>query len=266
MKKYKILITNDDGIDSPGLKAAVEAVLDLGEVYVIAPTSQQTATGRGLTGDKGSKLQSTEFVVQGVGLQAYHCDCSPALIVKHSLRTIFVDEAPDLLISGINYGENLGSGITGSGTVGAALESASLGIPSIAISKQTDVSSHHTYTEQNWAVTAHFLRYFSKVLLDGKVMNDVDVLKIDVPERATRDTQWNLTKVAKCGYYYKDLDNPSKDSRLNEGETKIALNEDKLERNSDIHTFAIQGLVSVAPISVNLSSRVNLDELKKLYT
>lgn len=265
MNKNIILITNDDGIESPGLKAAVEAVLELGEVFVIAPTNQQTGTGRGLTGDKESKLQPIKYNANGLDLQAYHCNCSPALIVRHSLKTIFKNKKPNLLISGINYGENLGSSITCSGTVGAALEAASVGIPSIAISKQTDIASHHKYTEQNWETTAHFLKYFSNILLNGKMIKDVDVLKIDVPERATKTTEWKLSKVAKCGYYFKEFKNPSKDSLLNEGKTEIIINESTLEKDSDIHTFAIQKLVSVAPISIDLSSRVEFNELKKLY-
>lgn len=265
MKKHKILITNDDGINSPGLKAAAEAVRGLGEVYVIAPTNQQTGTGRGLTGDKESTLQSVKYDVNGLAIHAYHCNCSPALIVKHSLNTIFSEDKPSLLISGINYGENLGSSITCSGTIGAALEAASVGIPSIAISKQTDIESHHKYTEQDWETTAHFLRHFSKILLNGKIMKDVDVLKIDVPEQATKKTEWKFTKVAKCGYYFKEYEKPRKDSRLNEGKTTIQINENDLEKDSDIHVFAIQKLVSVAPISVDLSSRVEFNELRNLF-
>jgi 5'-nucleotidase len=237
----------------------------MGEVFIIAPTHQQTGTGRGLTGDKESKLHPTRYNINGSELKAYHCNCSPALIVKHSLRTIFSDKKPDLLISGINYGENLGSSITCSGTVGAALEAASVGIPSIAISKQTDIASHHKYTEQNWATTAHFLTFFSNILLNEKAMRDVDALKIDVPESATKETEWKLTKVAKCGYYFKEFENPCEETRLNEGKIKIIINENELKKNTDIHTFAIQKLISVAPISIDLSSRVKFEELKKLY-
>jgi 5'-nucleotidase len=265
MKKHIILITNDDGINSPGLKAAAEAMIDIGEVFVIAPTNQQTGTGRGLTGDKKSKFHPTKYSINGAELKAYHCNCSPALIVKHSLKTIFSDKKPNLLISGINYGENLGSSITCSGTVGAALEAASVGIPSIAISKQTDIASHHEYTEQNWTTTVHFLKFFSKILLDGKAMIDVDALKIDIPECATKETEWKLTKVAKCGYYFKEFENPCEETRLNEGKIKIIINENELEKNTDIHTFAIQKMISVAPISLDLSSRVEFKELRKLY-
>lgn len=265
MKKHKILITNDDGIESPGLKAAAEAAIEMGEVVVIAPTTQQTGTGRGLTGDKQSKLHPIQYTVKGIDIEAYHCQCSPALLVKHSLKTIYKDCKPRLVISGINYGENLGSSITCSGTVGAALEAASAGIPGIAISKQTDIESHHIYTEQNWGTTSHFLRYFSEILLDKKRMNDVDVLKIDVPESATIKTAWKLTTQAKCGYYFKELENPSRDSKIDEGKTKIVINENELGKDSDIYTFAIQQLISVTPLSIDLSSRVNLKTLRDLY-
>ena len=240
-------------------------MLDFGKVMVVAPTNQQTGTGRGLTGDKESKLQSVNFEVNGVNLQAYHSNCSPALIIRHSLNTIYYTEPPDLLISGINYGENLGSSITCSGTVGAALEAASIGIPSIAISKQTDIASHHKYTEQDWKTTVHFLKYFSDLLLNGKMMKDVDALKIDVPEQATPETEWKLTKVARCGYYFKDFEKPDANPRFNDGKTKIIINEKQLEKDTDIHAFAIQKLISVAPISVDISSRVELEELKTLY-
>ena len=70
MKNYNILITNDDGIESPGLKAAVEAVLDLGTVTVAAPTHQQTGAGRGLTGDKESTLIPVDYCVKGTAIRS----------------------------------------------------------------------------------------------------------------------------------------------------------------------------------------------------
>jgi len=88
MKKYKIIITNDDGIASPGLKAAVEAVADMGEIMVLAPSSQQTGTGRALTGNMQSRLEPIDYEVNGENIQAYHCQCTPALIIRHGIRTI----------------------------------------------------------------------------------------------------------------------------------------------------------------------------------
>jgi 5'-nucleotidase len=262
MINSQILITNDDGIESPGLQAAVEAVINLGEVTVIAPTTQQTGTGRGLTGNKQSILSPVEYNVNGKNIKAFHCDCSPALIVRHSLMTVFRVKKPDLVISGINYGENLGTSVTCSGTVGAALEAASEGIPSIAISKQTDIASHHKYTNQDWSTTAYFLKYFSELLLNNKMMYDVDVLKIDVPASATSDTAWKFTKLARSGYYFKEIETPNLECKLNAGNTVIKIDKSKLNPDTDIHTFAIQNLISVTPLSIDISSRVNFDDLQ----
>ena len=265
MNNNRIFITNDDGIESPGLKAAVESVIDIGEITVIAPTTQQTGTGRGLTGNKQSNLIPVDYSVNGKNFEAYHCDCSPALLVRHSLITVFKSEKPNLFISGINYGENLGVSVTCSGTVGAALEAASSGIPSIAVSKQTDIESHHKYTIQDWSATAYFLNHFSKVLLNYNLNHDVDVLKIDVPAGATFGTEWKITKLARSGYYFKEIIKPSLQSKLNAGKIVIKFDENQLDSDTDIHALAIQKIVSVTPLSIDLTSRVSLSDLQHLY-
>ncbi len=265
MDNRRILITNDDGIESPGLRAAVESVMDMGTITVIAPTTQQTGTGRGLTGDKLARFIPLDYMVKGTRVKAFHCDCSPALIVRHSLRTIFRNETPDLLISGINYGENLGSIVTSSGTVGAALEGGSAGIPSIAVSKQTDTESHHQYTDQDWSATKHFVNRFSRILLSTGPRHDVDVLKIDVPSDATPDTGWKITKLARSEYYVKDIDNPGLETRFDDGKTVIKFDENQIDPDSDIHALAIQGIVSVTPLSIDLTSRIGLPDLQQLY-
>lgn len=257
-----ILITNDDGIDSPGLKAAAEAVSSLGTIIVIAPSSQQTGMGRGLVGEKDLCLLTIEYHLNGKNIEAYHCNCSPALIVRHSLRTILKTMKPDLLISGINYGENLGINITSSGTVGAALEGASFGIPSIAISKQTDISSHHRYTEQDWGTSVHFLEKFSKSMMGASLPSDVDILKIDIPDGASTLTKWEFTTLARSGYYSKKIINPSLKSKLGDGKTVIEVDESNLDQRSDIYAIFRKKVVSVTPISLDLTSRTDFDELK----
>jgi len=258
-----ILITNDDGINSPGIRAAAEAASTFGKVCVVAPTNQQTGAGRGIFGNRDLSLTPAQFEMNGSRVEAYHCDCSPALIVRHSIRTIFKEAKPDLVISGINYGENLGFNITNSGTVGAALEGASFGIPGIAISKQTEISSHHQYTEQDWSVSVHFLRKFIAATLESKLPFDVDVLKIDIPNDSTESTDWKITNLAKNVYYFSEIDNPSLNSRLGESKTTIRVDEETLDKNSDIYAFYVQKVVSVTPISLDMTSRVNLDELKE---
>ncbi len=264
MPNYNILITNDDGIDSPGLRAAVEAVVNIGNVTIVAPSSQQTAAGRGWTGDRQSSLKSAEYQVAGREIRAYHCDCSPALIVRHSLRTIFKENMPDLLVSGINYGENLGINVTISGTIGAALEASSSGIPGIAISRQTDIDSHRRYTDQDWSAASFFLNRFAKFLLATKLQADVDVLKIDVPDTATPLTEFKITRLAKVGYYSKSIENPTADSKISDGRTVININRADLDPESDIYAFAIDKVVSVTPLSLDLTSRIKLSEVMEI--
>jgi 5'-nucleotidase len=262
MKNYNILITNDDGIESPGLRAAVESVLNIGTVTVAAPSHQQTGAGRGLIGDRQSSLQRIDYQVNGSAIRAYHCECSPALIVTHSLKTIFKERKPDLLVSGINYGENLGINITHSGTIGAALEASSYGIPSIAISKQTDIDSHHKFTDQDWTTAVYFLNRFAKTLLKGKLHADVNVLKIDVPRDATPSTKWKITKLAKARYYSRIIENATIHSKISDGKTIINIDKENLDPKTDIYALVIDKLVSITPLSVDLTSRIKPSDLQ----
>lgn len=263
MKDLHIAITNDDGIESPGLRAAVEAVADLGRITIIAPTDQQTATGRGLTGNKQSRLERVNYSGGNSGLEAYHCPCSPAQVVRHAMFTLFRTKKPDILISGINYGENLGNMISCSGTVGAALEASSHGVPALAVSKQTDIASHHNYTSQDWRGAAHYLRKFTKLVLETKLPADVDLLKIDVPEGANEDTGWRMTRLSRSSYYTKILDNTSIHTKVCDFKTRIQVLQEELEDDSDIYALAVEKQVAVTPLSLDFTSRVDLSMLRQ---
>ncbi len=160
LERPRIFVSNDDGIHSPGLRAAVSAALPLGDILVVAPSQQQTGMGRSLRGDRDEVLRPVEYSVDSDKIEAYHCNCSPALAVQHGLGILCAQTAPDLLISGINYGENLGTNITLSGTIGAALQGASMGIPALAVSLQTEFQYHYTYGEVNWSAACYFLSFF----------------------------------------------------------------------------------------------------------
>ncbi|UCD75268.1 MAG: 5'/3'-nucleotidase SurE [Phycisphaerales bacterium] len=132
----RILLTNDDGIDAPGIVALHEALQGLGEIVTIAPRTVQSATGHGITFTH--PLMTEEVVVndrmKGIAVEGRPADC-----VKVALRAIWrerfgEDDHPDLTISGINAGANVGINIIYSGTVAAAVESAFLGVPAIAVS------------------------------------------------------------------------------------------------------------------------------------
>ncbi len=260
-KRPRIVLTNDDGIHSPGLRAAVEAVLSLGDVLVIAPSSQQTGMGRSFYGDKDDWLHPIAFSVAGHTVEAYHCDCSPALTVEHGLHLLYPHHPPDLLISGINYGENIGNSITLSGTVGAALQGASMDIPALAISMETDFAYHYAYGEVDWSTACSFLRLFAEKMVSHVLPDDVDVLKVDIPRTATPETPWRMTRVARHGYYRSYFEKPSPQSTI--GEIKYHANRDmaKFDPDSDVYALVIDKVVSVSPLSLDLTSRIELNRL-----
>jgi 5'-nucleotidase len=129
----RILVSNDDGIFSPGIKALGLAMRALGEVYVVAPDVEQSAVGHGITVRRPLRFKHTQSAGFGE-IPAYRVDGTPADCVVLGVHLL---GRPDLMVSGINIGVNLGLDLTHSGTVAAALEGTSLGIPSIAFSLDT---------------------------------------------------------------------------------------------------------------------------------
>jgi 5'-nucleotidase len=131
----RILLTNDDGISAPGLQAARRALRELDgvEVEVIAPDSNRSATARSITTRSPLSIEEVEF---GDGDRGYATDGTPVDCVRFAELGL-VGGRPDLIVSGINHGANLGDDITYSGTVAAALEGIVLGIPAVALSQQS---------------------------------------------------------------------------------------------------------------------------------
>lgn len=125
-----ILVTNDDGIDSPGIHALVQAMRKLGKVIVVAPDRQQSAVGHALT--VSSPLRATPFYREGAML-GYAINGTPADCVKLAVSTL-LEERPDIVVSGINHGSNTSVNAIYSGTVSAATEGTLMGIPSMAVS------------------------------------------------------------------------------------------------------------------------------------
>src|SRR6266511_5255185 len=199
--KPQILLTNDDGILSPGLWAAASALSKLGFVTVTAPREQSSGAGRSLPNTSDGIIEEQRVQVNGQEWSVFSVGGTPAQTVLHGVYEI-MKEKPDLVVSGINYGENVATGVTISGTVGAALEGASLGIPSMAISLEADPKYHLTYYEDmSFLVAAEFALRIARLLLEKKLPTDVDVLKVDVPSDATVDTPWQLTRVSRQRYY-----------------------------------------------------------------
>jgi 5'-nucleotidase len=125
-----ILLTNDDGIHAPGLVAMYRELARLGEVHVVAPETVQSATGHGIT--ISAPLLTNRVTVQDA-FTGTAVDGRPADCVKLAVAQL-LPRAPDLVVSGINSGANVGINVVYSGTVAAAIEAAFLGLPSIAVS------------------------------------------------------------------------------------------------------------------------------------
>lgn len=264
MSKRQILLTNDDGIQSPGLWAAAEALSSLGFVTVAAPRDQSSGTGRSLPLTSDGIIQPEIVTVDGKDWTVYAVGGTPAQAVQHGILEI-MPERPDLVVSGINYGENVGTGVTISGTVGAAIEAAAMGIPALAISLETEQQHHLSYsTDVNFSATAYFTAYFARLLLERQFPKDVALLKVDVPSDATPQTPWQVTRVAPQRYY-----EPLRPKRKAWGvPERIGYHRveilDQEQEGSDVYILRARRLVSVTPISLDLTSRVDFIELDRL--
>jgi 5'-nucleotidase len=256
--KPVILFTNDDGIGSPGLWAAAEAFADIAEPLVVAP-----GMGRSLPVASEGRIYEERHVFIGVDTAVYAVDGTPAQAVQHGVIEL-APRLPSLVVSGINYGDNTGNGVTISGTVGAALEAASLGIPAIAVSQETPRDLHLSYADVDFSAAAYFTRQFGEWLLGHRRPDDVDVLKIDVPMGATRETRWRVTRLSRRRVYW-----PTRPERVALRDVgrlgyEIKLDPADTEPDSDVYTILRDGLVSVTPISLDMTSRTDLYRLEQL--
>ena len=258
-----ILITNDDGIISKGLRFAAEACDPLGEVLICAPTVQQSGTGRSMPPTSEGRIFPQEVNVNGRVLTAYAIEGTPAQVVQHGMFEI-ANRPVNLVISGINYGENLGEGITVSGTVGATLESGSFGVPSIAISLETDPEHYLGMGEHiDFSTAAYFLRLFAQRVLTQGLPPKTRILKIEIPRHATTQTAWRWTRLSQVRYFL-----PVKPHRRRPDDPGpmgyVSLqNFDHVEPDSDVYAVRVDQVVSVTPLTVDFTAPLDLAALPK---
>lgn len=259
MSKPVILLSNDDGIASPGLLAAAEALLPLGRLLIAAPARQQTSMGKALAGEAGAKFEAYPLSVKGQNIEAYTLDASPASVVRHMLLTM-PHLRPDLVVSGINYGENIGVNVTGSGTVGATLEAASLGFPALAMSLETSVDSHRNYTEQDWSGSVYFTRFFAERILRQGLPAGATVIKVEVPSDATEKTPWRATRLSPFPYYQYMME---KEGLANALGDLACYKRDGVGEPSDTDAYAIRTAraVAVTPLCHDLTAQTPLTVL-----
>ncbi len=165
----KILISNDDGIDSPGIAALAKEMKKIGEVTVIAPRTEQSAVGHAIT--MKIPLRITEYFKNG-DFFGYAIDGTPADCLKIGIRNILKTK-PDIVLSGINNGSNTAINIIYSGTVSAAREAAIMDLPAIAISQTSHDSKDFSYS-------AKVAAKLTKLVLEKGLPNGT-LLNVNVP-------------------------------------------------------------------------------------
>ena len=162
----RILITNDDGVFSEGIRLLARALAPLGEVTVVAPDREQSATGHSLTLGRPLRMQRIEE-------NWYAVDGTPTDCVNLAVLWLLKETKPDLVVSGINFGLNLGDDVTYSGTVSATFEGSLLGIPSVAFSQE--ISEGYSFER-----SAAFAGRLVRELLEGTLRSDL-LLNVNLP-------------------------------------------------------------------------------------
>ena len=258
MAKKQILLTNDDGIRSPGLWAAAEALSTLGYVTVAAPREQSSGMGRSMPSTSDGIIREEQVQINGQTWTVYAVGGSPAQAVQYGSLEI-MPAYPDLVVSGINYGENLGLGVSVSGTVGAAMEAIALGVPALAISLETDKEHHLSYSNDvNFSHAAYFAAFFAGKLLEKTFPENTNLLKVDVPRSATRETAWQTTHLSHNRYYH-PLPNRERDwSQPAHMDYEITSIHAEESQNSDVYTLHRKREVTVTPLSLDFTARVDL--------
>ncbi len=261
--KPQILLTNDDGIESPGLWAAAEALSEIGYVWVAAPRDQASSTGRSMPLSSDGTITVRQMTVHGQEWTVHAVGGTPAQTVQHGILEI-IGQKPDLIVSGINYGLNLGTAVTISGTLGAAMEGASFGIPSLAVSLETDQEAIYTHSKDiDFSQAAYFTAYFGRRVLDQSHALGSRFLKIEVPSDATKDTPWKLAHLGLENYYFpvakrrESWDQPYKLG------FSILQDLDSLTPGTDMYVTLVERKVAVTPMTLDMTANLDFEEFRQ---
>ncbi len=235
----RILVTNDDGVFSEGIKLLAEALEPLGEVTVVAPDREQSASGHSLTLHRPLRIRQLEE-------RTYSVDGTPTDCVNLAIAWLLKDNPPDLVVSGINFGCNLGEDVTYSGTVSATFEATLLGVPSVALSQE--VSEHFSFEPA--ARVAHTV---VQKLLEAKLPPDL-LLNINIPSAPISGV--SLTKLGRRTYSQSVVE--KRDPRGRRYFWLAGTPEWTAEDGTDIHAIG-EGRVSITPLHLDLTDYRGLE-------
>lgn len=239
----RILVTNDDGIHSEGIVALAEALERVGEVFVVAPAHEMSAASHSITLTRPLRIDRIDD-------RHYSVDGTPTDCVTLAMSHILRDRRPDIVLSGINRGPNLGDDTTYSGTVAGALEGSIHGLPGIAVSLVTRTKFDFSHAAEFAATLAE------KVLADG--LPKGTLLSVNVPPgpiRGVRVTRQGI-KIARPTVL--EGTDPRQRKYYWIGEEQVTWHD---EQGTDYEAVS-EGLVSVTPLRNDLTDYRALDELR----
>ena len=251
-KEPTILITNDDGISSPGIRNLVEAVKDLGKVVVVAPDKPQSGMGHAITIGVPLRLNKVNVFE---GIEAYQCTGTPVDCVKLAVDKV-LHHKPDICLSGINHGANHSINVIYSGTMSAAVEAAIESIPSIGFSL-LDYS-----LEADFTASRKYARMIVEQLLQTEKLDKHLVLNVNIPIATVAE----IKGVKICRQAYAKYEEDFKERKDPQGKkyywlTGAFLN---LDKGNDTDVWALEnGYVSVVPVQFDLTNYTLKKDLEK---
>ena len=258
MERKKILITNDDGVESPGINKLVEELMNIADLTIVAPDRQKTATSHSLTIEGVLPIKEVPMPCGYKGFAVVNG--TPTDCVLIAIKDIMKDELPDLLISGINLGANLGGDILYSGTVAAALEGLTQGITSFAVSLDSFSLNGHFETAAKAVAKIVETKEFYKNLLQER-----SILNINVPNIPYEELKgFIITRQGDLSYqnYVEKYTSPR-------NKTYYWIGGDRppheIDEETDSYALAYKK-VSISPINVDLTNYRLLPRLKKLLS
>lgn len=247
----RILISNDDGIYSSGIKALAEELATIHEVYVVAPDRERSATGHSLTLHRPLRIDEVNNL-SGVKA-AYSTDGTPSDCVKIAIGAI-LKEPPDIVLSGINHGPNMGTDVLYSGTVSASMEGAIFNIPSIAISLADHKPQDFT---SSVAFTSKLLTIINQVKFPDRTLLNINIPPLPLSEIAGIEIT-ELGVRPYNDYFIKRVDPRGRTYYWLAGE---AIEENELP-GTDVYAVR-NNQISVTPVTIHMTNKNMLPELKK---
>lgn len=250
----RILLTNDDGVFAPGLRALAEVASEFGEVRIVAPDRERSACGHSMTMRDPLRMKQVEWE----GLQAYEVNGVPVDCVNVGLTAIWPDGC-DLVLSGINSGPNMGFDVTYSGTVAGAMEGCINGIPSIALSMALFVDG----APLHFGTGARWLREHWHLLVDAP-KKERTFLNINVPAIAYDEIQgFRVVGMGKRVYEdrVEERSDPWGRPYFWQGGIVVMRTDDP---NTDVNAVS-EGYVSITPVSLDWTDHAFAQELRDAF-